>query len=220
VLRKLLSRRRIAVCVAVFFLGVAGRIFLADRADNVYFWHEWRFDCLAALSVDFSAPGTYTASFRHWREMTGPDTLLGLDVPKKTLAEVSPGELVAGLEGTFSIRDEDGVRIFWGSLIEDPNKISARKPPEWIKLRRFNDTYAYDVANWQIDVIVTKGAPRLKGVPQRLVLIERHFGFSDLFKVCMWFPLIVAAIILMAVEGGRYLEKKRLKDGKKLAEAG
>jgi len=44
--------------------------------------------------------------------------------------------------------------------------------------------------------------------------------FLDLRKVLMWFSLIVAVIILMAVEGGRYQDKKRLKNGEKLAEAG
>jgi len=211
--------RWVAVGMALLFLWVAGGYFVNAWVDDVYFWHQWRFDCLAALSVDFSAPGTYSASFRHWRSLTGPDTLLGLDVPKKTLAEVSPGELVAGLEGTFSIRDENGVRIFWGPLIEDPNMVSARKPPGMIDLRRFDDTSAYGPANWQIDVIVTKGAPRLKGVPQRLVLIASRFVFSDLPKACMWLPLIVAVLILMGVEGSRYQDKKRPKSSKEPPQA-
>ena len=214
--RKLPSRRRIAVCVAVFFLGVAGICFLVVRADSVYFWHEQRFDCLAALSVDFSAPGAYTASIHHWTAI-GLYALMGLDVPKKILDKMSPVELLDGLEGTYSIRDEDGVKVFWGSLVEDPNKVSACEITEIIQLHRFDSTYR--IVNWQVDVIVTEGAPRLKGVPQRLVLVDRRSILLDLRKVLMWFSLIVAVIILMAVEGGRYQDKKRLKNGKKLAEA-
>ena len=51
------------------------------------------------------------------------------------------------------------------------------------------------------------------------MLVDRRSILLDLRKVLMWFSLIVAVIILMAVEGGRYQEKKRLKNGKKLAEA-
>jgi len=189
---------------------------LAVMVDNVFFWHEQRFNSLAALSVDFSAPGAYSASIHHW---TAIDlyALMGLDVPKKILNKTPPVELLEGLEGTYSIHDENGDRIFWGSLVEDPNNVSLCESPEMIQLRRFDSTYR--IVNWQVDVIVTKGAPRLKGVPQRFVLIDRKFIFLDLRKVLMWFSMIVAVVVLMAVEGARYQEKKNLMNDKKLDEA-
>ena len=100
--------------------------------------------------------------------------------------------------------------------MEDPNKVSLCESPEMIQLRRFDSTYR--IVNWQVDVIVTKGAPRLKDVPQRLVLIDRRFIFLDMRKVLMWFALIVAVLILMGVEGSRYQDKLRLKKDKQEAE--
>jgi hypothetical protein len=203
------------VYVAVFFLAVTALCFWVVKVDSVYYWHEQRFNTMATLSVDFSAPGTYSATIHHWT-MIDLYALMGLDVPKKILDKTPPIELLDGLEGTYSIRDEDGERIFWGSLVEDPNKVSLCESPEMIQLRRFDSTYR--IVNWQVDVIVTKGAPRLKDVPQRLVLIDRRFIFLDMRKVLMWFALIVAVLILMGVEGSRYQDKLRLKKDKQEAE--
>jgi hypothetical protein len=214
--RKLPSRRRIAIYVAVLFLAVAGICFLSLRMNSVYFWHHLRFNCLAALSVDFSVPGTYTASIHH-RPPIFNYPILGLDVPRKVLAETSPGELVAGLRGTYSIRDAaDGVKIFWGSLVEDPNEVSAGEFPDIILLHRFHEWY--DEAKWQIDVIVTEGAPRLKGVRQRLVLVGNGSSLSPV-TVLMWVALVVAAIILVVVVAGRFRGKKSPKEDKQPADA-
>lgn len=213
--RRWTSRRQIAVYVALLLLAAAGACFVSLHLSRAHFWHDQRFNCLAALSVDLSAPGTYTASIRHWTAIHH-HAILGLDVPRTVLEETSPGELLDGLQGTYSIRDEGGTRIFWGSLVEDPNDVSLCESPAIIQLHRFDPRYR--IANWQVDVIVTNGAARLKGVPQRLVLVDRWFTFLDMRKVVMWFSLIVAVLILMGVEGSRYQAKLRLKNDKKPAE--
>ena len=213
---KLPSRRKIGLYVAVFFLGIAGVCFLLLRINSVYFWHKQRFNCLVALSVDLSAPGTYAASFDHWRWIDS-FAVMGLDVPGKVLAETPPAELLAGLQGTYSIRDATGGRVFWGALLEEPNNVPASDFPGIIQLRRF--PACYGDMKWQIDVIVTKGAPLLKSVPQRLVLVDKRSSFGPA-TVLMWFSLIVAVIIVMGVEGARYQSKKRLKNGKKPADTG
>ena len=51
------------------------------------------------------------------------------------------------------------------------------------------------------------------------MLVDRRFIFLDMRKVLMWLSLIVAVLILMGVEGGRYQDKRRLKNGKKPVEA-
>lgn len=214
---KLPSKRMIAVGMALFFLAVAGICYVVVTIDSVFFWHENRFDCLAVLSVDFSTPGAYTASIHHWSAIHH-HAILGLDVPKKMLDKMSPVELLRGLEGTYCIRDESGDRIFWGSLVENPNKISACESPEIIQLHCFDSTYR--IVNWQVDVVVTKGAQLLKNVPQRLVLVDRWFIFLDLRKILMWFSLVVAVLILMGVEGARYQAKKRPEKRQKPVDTG
>lgn len=213
---KLPSGCRIAVYTGVFFLGSAGVCFLLLRMNRVYFWHKQRFNCLAALSVDLSAPGTYTASFDHWRWIDNL-AVMGLDVPGKVLAETPPAELLAGLQGTYSIRDATGGRVFWGTLLEDPSDVSASVFPGIIQLHRF--PACYGDMKWKIDVMVSEGAPLLKGVPQRLVLVDKRSSFGPA-TVTMWLSLIIAVIIFMGIEGARYQTKKRLKNSTKLANTG
>ncbi|MHC4170279.1 MAG: hypothetical protein ACYSWQ_25330 [Planctomycetota bacterium] len=210
--RKLPSQRRLAVYLAIFFLGVAGVCFVSLMVDGVYFWHQQRFTCLAALSVDLSTPGTYTASMQHWPRILNW-VVLGLDVPRKVLAETPPGELIAGLEGTYSVRDEDGVRIFWGAIVEDPNEVSTCSYPNIVRLSRLDSWYGE--VKWQVDVIVTHGAPGLKGVRQRLVLIDKMDRLSDWRTVGACFALFIAATILIFVLDNWRREKKRQQKGNK-----
>ena len=213
--RKMSLRNSIGMRVALFLLAVAGVCFLSLAVDRAHSWHGQRFDCPVALRVDFSIPGTYTASIHHWPWM-GNYAVLGLDVPGKVLAETPADVLVGGLQGTYSIRGDDGQKIFWGALVDDPNNISECDFANMIQFRRLDSWYQN--AKWQIDVTVTHGAPRLKGVPQRLVLIDRRTSFGWR-TVIAWFTLVAAAIVLIVVVPGSLKTKKRLQEGKQTAGA-
>ncbi|UCC97879.1 MAG: hypothetical protein JSW66_18785 [Phycisphaerales bacterium] len=193
--------RIIATSVAVCFLGVACVGFFLSYVTRAYFWHPARFNCLATLSVDFSAPGTYAATFDY-----GPtamhDVSLGLDVPKTVLSKTPLNVLLSGLQGTFSILDEDGTEIVRGSLVGDSNGIRVRHFQNIVELCSLRDWYGK--ANWQINVTVTRGAPRLKGIRQRLVLFDGEAAFRlrttrlfQAFVACT--ALLLAAIILIVV---------------------
>ena len=208
--------RAIATCVVVFFLGVAGVCFFSSLVNRAYFRSQARFGCLMALSVDLSTPGTYSASF-DYRPII-ENAFLGLDVPKAILSETSPDVLVSGLQGTFTILDADGSRIFRGRLVQDPNNLIARHFKNLIQLVYLGSWYGE--VKWQINVTITQGAPRLKGIPQRLVLFDNQhaFRFKDDFYTFFGSIVLLLAVIIFIVVAAAYLRKrKRLKNGQQIA---
>ena len=206
--------RTFATCVGVFFLGVAAYFFLS-WVNRAYFWHRARFGCLMALSVDFSTPGTYTASFEYGQPIH--NGFLGLEVPDRILSDTSPDVLLSGLQGTYTIIDEDGKQIIRGPLVEDPNEIRLRYFQNIIELRDLFDWYGK--VKWKINATVTHGAPNLKGIPQRLVLIDsepavrlRIALFLYTFIICG--ALLVGIIILTIVAVISLGKRKRLENSK------
>jgi hypothetical protein len=160
--------------------------------------------------VDFSAPGTYRASFDY-----GPTALhdlsIGLDVAKTQLSETQPVELLSGLQGTFSILEADGTKVFGGPLVEDPDAIRVRHFQNIVELRSLGDWY--EKANWQISVSVTQGAPALKGIRQRLVLFDGEIAFklgiARLFQAIVGCACLLVAAILLTVVALKSFRKRR-----------
>ena len=205
----------IATCVGVFFLGLAVFFFFLSWVSHAYFWHRARFGCLMAISVDFSTPGTYTASIEYDQPIH--NGFLGLDVPDRALSEKSPDVLVSGLQGTFAIVDENGMQITGGPLVGDPNEIRLRYFQNIIELRELFDWYGK--VKWKINTDVTQGAANLKGIPQHLVLINSepavrfripHF----LYTFISWGALLAGIIIMTIVTVISLGKSKRLENNK------
>lgn len=204
-IRRFPLRRAIAVCVAVFFF-VAAAYFLAMSRDH--FSHEARFGVVAALSVDFSTPGTYTASFDHWPPILS-HAFLGLDVPGRVLSETPPDVLLSGLQGTFEILDADGSKIFSGLLVADPNRIATRYFRNVIELRTLGSWY--DKVKWKINVTVTHGAPRLEKMAQRFVLIDvPRFREDLLYNSVLALLALLAGSVILIIVAVKSLRKKNL----------
>ena len=203
--------RAIAVCAAVFLLGVAGSGFLLlDLVNRAYSWHRARFNCPAAVSVDFSTPGIYAASFEYALPMGHP--ILGLDIPRKTLSQMRPDVLLSGLEGTYAIVDADGTEIFGGPLIEDPNNIKVTCFGTIMELRQFGSWYGE--VKWRITATVTKGAARLEGIPQRLVFIDTGEALRSIDSAwapygCLVCAALPVAVIILIVVAGVSLRKSK-----------
>jgi hypothetical protein len=166
-----------------------------------------------ALRVDFSTPGTYTASFEYDQPIH--NCFLGLDVPDRILSDMSPDVLLSGLQGTYAIIDEDGKQIIRGPLVGDPNEIRLRYFQNIIELRELFDWYGK--VKWKVNATVAQGAPCLKGIPQRLVLIDRtnalRFVDDVLFFVTCASSLL-AAIILTIVIGISVRKRKQPENSK------
>ena len=207
-IRRFPLRRAIAACVAVFFFGTAAYFFALSMMNRAHFTHEARFGVVVALSVDFSTPGTYTASFDHWPPVLS-HAILGLDVPGRVLSETTPDVLLSGLQGTFEILDADGSKICSGLLIADPNMIATRYFQNVIELRTLGSWYGE--VKWKINVTVTQGAPRLEGIPQRFVLIDVPIFREGLLpnSVLALLALLVGVVILIVV-AVKSLHKKKL----------
>ena len=223
--RGLSLRCKIAVFVAVFFLGVAGLCFFHVFMNRDYFRSQARFYCLMAIKVDFSVPGVYSASVNskpHYLE----NAFLALDVPRRVLSKTDPRELISGLEGNFEVIDKDGRRIIWGSIIGDPdwggdpNNIKSRYFKNLIELSHFASWYEF--VQWQININITQGAQNLKDIPQRLILYDRNFNYmnqEDFCKLYGWASLIIAVIILIVVAALSLRKRKLIECDKKLTVA-
>ena len=92
---------------ALFFFGVAClnfRVCLLQYAESR---RRQRFQCPVALSVDFSAPNAYSASFDRGNAYVR-DAYLGLDIPETALSGAAPEALLASLQGTYAVLDAEG----------------------------------------------------------------------------------------------------------------
>ena len=213
--RGLSIRCKIASCVAVFFLGVAGLCFFSVFMSRAYFRSRARFCCLMAIRVDFSAPGTYSSSINskpHYLE----NTYLYLDVPKQVLSKTDPKVLLSGLKGTYEIIDTDGKRIFGGSLITDPNNLKSRHFKNLIELIHHFEWYEF--VQWQINITITQGAAQLKDIPQQLILFDLSHNYmmqEDLRKLFGWANLILAVTILIIVAIVSFRKRKLIECSKK-----
>jgi len=209
--------RTVATCVGVFFLGVAAYFFFLSYVNRAYFWHPARFGCLAAISVDLSTPGTYTASFDYGQPIH--NGFLGLDVPERILSNTSPDVLLAGLQGTYAIFDADGKQFIKGPLVEDPNRIRTRYYQKIIELRDLGDWYGR--VKWKINATIIQGAPNLKGIPHRLVFIDSEPVFRLriarlLYTFIICAALLVGVVILTIITRITLWKRKRPENSKVL----
>jgi hypothetical protein len=199
----------IAICVSVFFIGVAGFWFYFCLANRAYFRSWIRFDCIVvAMRVDFSTPGNYSATINSKPRFL-ENAYLELDLPKRALSETDPKVLVEGLKGTFEIVDNEGKHLFGGSIPEDPNDLKSYNSKNFIRLRKIGSFYEY--VHWQMNITITKGAKRLKGIPHRFVVFSRYpSSRSDEF-FCMLFGLanLGLAIIILSVVTVLSVRKKK-----------
>ncbi len=197
--RGLSLRCKIATFVAVIFFIVAGYCFFLRFRNQAYFRSSARFDCVMAMRVDFSVPSIYSATV-----MSKPryieNAFLALDVPERILSKTDPEALLSGLEGTFEIVDKEGKRIYYDSLITDPNSLKSRHFKNFIEFYHFPSWYEF--VQWQVNINITHGASRLEGIPHRLVLFDRNYNVSineDIRTLFGLVNLIIAVIIFIVI---------------------
>lgn len=208
--RGLSLRCKIASCVAIFFLIVAGLCFLRVFMNRAYFRSQTRFCCLTAMRVDFSTPGTYSASVIS-KPRYIENAYLVLDLPKRVLSETNPEAILSGLEGNFEIMDKDGKRIIWGSIPGDPNNLKSHLSKNFISLTKIGSFYEF--VQWQMNITITKGARRLEGIPHRLVMFDRDSNLSiseDIRTLFGMASLILAVVILIIVAALSQKKKRKL----------
>ncbi len=160
--------RMIAYGAAVLLLIFGAYCLLSLRARHADLQRSLRFTYPLALGADFSSAGEYRASFVRGPAHYVKRSHLGLDVPETVLSGTSPDTLLAGLEATYTIVDADGEKVYSGPLAAHTNKGAPRGFPNVIRLT--DDLRWYPKGLHRIDATVMRGAPALKGVPQRLVL--------------------------------------------------
>jgi len=210
--RGLSLRCKIAVFVAVFFLCVAGYCFFFRFRNQAYFRSHVRFDCVTAIRVDFSAPGTYSASVIS-KPRYIENAYLVLDLPKRVLSETNPEALLSGLEGSFEIMDEDGKQIIWDSIPRDANNLKSHLSENFISLTKIGSCYEF--VKWQMNITITKGARRLKGIPHRLVMFDRDSNLNISEDICTLFGLasLILAVIILIVVTAVSRRKRKLIEG-------
>ncbi|MFB0552624.1 MAG: hypothetical protein ACETWQ_04830 [Phycisphaerae bacterium] len=212
--------RTTATWKAVFFLGLVGVFFFLCLLYRANLYYRMRFGRVMALSVDFSTPGDYIASIKYRPAVK--DAILGLDVPKKILSEMSADELHSGLQCTYTIRDKDGKKLFSGSLVQEPIRPGPHPYENVIQLAYLGDWYGE--VKWQINATITQGAPALKGIPHRLVLIDDEVRLEFTFPLFLlyWFiappVLLVAAITLIALVAASLRKRKRLSNSQQITD--
>jgi len=165
-----------------------------------------------ALGVDFSAPGAYAASF-DCRRVYVRDAYLGLDIHETALSGAAPEVLLASLQGTYAVLDAEGKKLFSGSLAQDVDTVRL---PGFELIRLVHWGY-FPLGKCKINVTVAQGAPELKGIPQRLVVvIDDGLAFttspsirSIMYIGCVCLLLAVIVTILTARIAVSVCAKKR-----------
>ena len=214
--RGLSLKCKIASFVALFFLGLASLCFYHVFMNRAYFRSQARFCCLMAMRVDFSAPGSYSASINS-KSHYFDNAFMALDVPRRVLSKTDPEELISGLEGTYEIIDKDGKRIIRDSIIGDPNNLRSRYFKDLIELIHFASWYEF--VQWQINITITQGAAQLKDIPQQLILFDQGLfsKIDDLCKFYGWASLILAVIILFIVAAVSLRKRKLIENSTKVS---
>ena len=152
--------------VFIFLLGMACLVFWGHLVRFSESRRRQRFRCPVALGVDFSAPSAYAASFE-CRKVYVRDAYLGLDIHETALSGAAPEVLLASLQGTYAVLDAEGEKVLSGSLAQD---VETVRLPGFELIRLVHWGY-FPLGNCQINVKVAQGAPELKGIPQRLVVV-------------------------------------------------
>ena len=207
--RGLSLKCKIASCVAVVFLCVAGICFAVSVVKHANFWHRARFVCLLALRVDFSTPGAYMATFDSPANMKG--AFLGLDVPGSIVSDMSADVLLSGLQGDYTILDTNGKKVHSGPLTQEHvsfNKASLLE--SIIDLAVFR---GFPEGKCQITVTITEGAPKLKGISQRLILVDDSIGLGFLdIRLLIFFGcvLLLLAVVILFIVTVVSLRKRKL----------
>lgn len=179
---------------AIFFLGVACYLFLGCLLHCAKCRRRQRFRCPVALGVDFSAPGAYAASF-DWRKVYVRDAYLGLDIPETALSGAAPEALLASLQGTYAVLNAEGKKVLSGSLAQD---VDTDRLPRFEIIRLVHWGVFPLGGKCKINVTVAQGAPELKGIPQRLVIVIDD-GLDFMFPPVRWIMYIGCVCLLLAV---------------------
>ena len=212
--------RTTATWKAVFFLCLVGVFFFLCLLYRANLYYRMRFGRVMALSIDFSTPGSSTASINYRPAVK--DAILGLDVPKKILSKTSPETLLSGLQGNFTILDADGKKLISGSLAQEHIKLGPPLYENIIQLAYLGDWYGE--VKWQINATITQGAPALKGIPHRLVLIDDEVRLEFTFPLFLlyWFitppVLLVTALTLIALVAASLSKRKRLSNSQQITD--
>lgn len=189
--------RAAAAGVAVLFLVLACVFYLRYAVDRAAAQYWTRSGDLAAWKADLSTPGTYSVSFQIEPNMQDP--ILELEIPRAFAVHRSPKELLAGLHATCRFVASAGKTVFSGGLPYFP--LDEQPGRESIRLAEFG----YNLAGLcQVTFTVDQGAPALKNVPHRLVVLGHMASFSARTEAEMsvWMghaALVIAAVILVVV---------------------
>ena len=151
---------------AIFFLGLACLVFWGRCVRCIECRRRQRFRCPVALGVDFSAPSAYAAAFAHSSTYVRR-AYLGLDIPATALSDSTPEALLTRLQGTYAVLDADGEQVLSGSFAQD---VDTLRLPRFELIRLASWDY-FPLGDCEINVTVAQGAPALKGIPQRLILV-------------------------------------------------
>jgi hypothetical protein len=184
-------KRTVALGLALFLLGAAGPLYLRlaeDRADLQQWLRSGR---MAALNVNFSAPGEYSVSF----EAQTVDPVLELELPKDVGLQMSAEDLLSGLRATTELIDSRGEVIYAGRIPEDTPRFF---PPDSGRIRLV--AYGYSgVERHRIDIEISQPAPALQGVPQRLVVASASARSGTGAPVCLGHAAWLTATLILAV---------------------
>jgi hypothetical protein len=189
--------RTSAIVVGMLLLGIAVVCHVLSAVSRDIVRQSARFKCPVSLSVDFSAPGTYKASF-YSGSVVSVD-FLALDIPQNAASGEPATARLSALQATYKLIGPDGQAILWAPLKVDPGKF---RNPEFAHIIRLNRLDLYlSPAMYQIEVSITQGVRGLTRVPQRLILTGDHVGarplMSDLLVRVGHVALFGAALVLL-----------------------
>lgn len=189
--------RVVALLVAGFLLVLAGTLFVSAMVSRVKSRTLAAEACLFVLHVDFSKPGTYSASWEYDIGPKGAFLLLGTRPQKESS---STGiNLLSGLEGQYVISDPNGYQVFRDTLPTDCQKFAIPNTVQMTLLRG-----EWISGTRRINITVERGAPNLADVPHYIVLFDPSYHFvhalgyrGGLFCGSMTLVLAIAILLIL-----------------------
>ena len=190
---------RIIASVIAGLLAVAGIYFLVESHRIRHEFYQRIEEKLIDLEVDLSQPGEFSGEFQQTWSICHRQAI-NLHVPSNLASQVSPSKLLTSLEFKCRITDSNGDVVaddksaghpIWQDRLDDDE----------IPLLYF---HPFDKGGtYTLTLTIIRGAPRLAGVPQRLVGRYQPCGIELLpafFAIVIGIAsLVVAAIIFLVV---------------------
>ena len=189
--------RIIATVIGVLILAFGINMLVTSHRSRQGF-EEWKVARPIDIEVDFSKPGTFSGPL-HQTCQISHDELLGIEVPKETLSDLTETELLEGLEFDCLITDEQGKAVIERNFKSNPDW-ETQRIDQMIPLLSI---LSFPNGDYTLTVHIKEGAPKLASIPQRLVarymLCGMELMVAQISLIIGVVALVIATVLLLVV---------------------